>query len=519
MVRPKPTMLMILDGWGIAAAGPGNAVQLARTPALDHLFQTCPHTRLFTSGDAVGLPEGVMGNSEVGHLNIGAGRVVYQDLLRIDKAIADGTFFNNPTMTTAMRRAVRTGGKLHLMGLVSDGGVHSQLTHLFALLDLAGHLGMKQVFVHVILDGRDTPPDKGVEYVRALEKYMSDNGCGRIATVCGRFYAMDRDTRWQRTEKAFRLYTEGLGVVHTDPVVGIEQSYRNGESDEFVKPIVIAQDDGSPYALVEDGDTIVFFNFRADRARQLTSAFTETEFSGFARVKQPRLDDYICMTTYDEHFGLPVVFPPERLESILGSVVSEHGLRQLRIAETEKYAHVTYFFNGGEEKAFPGEDRCLIPSVRDVPTYDHKPEMSAVAVTEEVLQRIASDRYEFIVLNFANMDMVGHTGVLAAAIKACETVDGCVGRIVQAVTAKGGALIITADHGNAETMLEENGKIHTAHTTNPVPLILVSEQHRRASLREGVLGDIAPTILELMGLDQPAQMTGKSLIEAGSERQ
>lgn len=519
MVGPRPVVLMILDGWGIAAPGEGNAVQLAKTPALDRLFETWPHTRLLTSGPSVGLPAGVMGNSEVGHLNIGAGRIVYQDLLRIDKAIEDGTFFSNSTLADAMRRAAESGGKLHLMGLVSDGGVHSQLTHLFALLDMAGRFGLTRVFVHVILDGRDTPPDKGVEYVRRLEEYIGRNGCGRIASVCGRFYAMDRDTRWQRTQAAFALYTEGHGAAHGDPVGAIEQAYQKGETDEFVKPVVITEDDGSPRALVQDGDTVVFFNFRADRARQLTRAFTEAGFTGFERVKLPQLAGYVCMTIYDEQFNLPVVFPPQRLESILGEVVSAHGLLQLRIAETEKYAHVTYFFNGGEEKAFAGEERCLIPSVRDVPTYDHKPEMSAVAVTEEVLKRIETDRYDLIVLNFANMDMVGHTGVLPAAIRACETVDACVDRIVRAVTARGGLLMITADHGNAETMLEENGKIHTAHTTNPVPFILAGEPYRQAGLREGILGDIAPTILQVMGLNQPAQMTGKSLLERGAAKQ
>ncbi len=513
MGHPKPLLLMILDGWGIAAPGPGNAVRLAKTPALDRLFQTCPHTRLLTSGKSVGLPEGVMGNSEVGHLNIGAGRIVYQDLLRIDKAVEDGTFFSNPTLDGAMRKVAQSGRNLHLMGLVSDGGVHSQITHLLALLEMAKRLGLARVFVHVILDGRDTPPDKGQHYVTALQDHLRNVGIGQIATICGRFYAMDRDTRWQRTEKAYRLYTEGLGVTHTDPVETIKEAYQRGESDEFVQPVVIARADASPRAIVQDGDAIVFFNFRADRARQLTRAFTEPDFTAFTRAKQPRLADYVCMTTYDEHFGLPVVFPPQHLASILGECVSARGLRQLRIAETEKYAHVTYFFNGGEEKPFANEDRCLIPSPRDVPTYDHKPEMSAGAVTEEVLRRIASDQYALIVLNFANMDMVGHTGVLAAAIKACETVDGCVDRIVQAAVARGGALIITADHGNAETMLEESGKIHTAHTTNPVPLILVGEQLRRKQLRQGVLGDIAPTILELLGIDQPAEMTGKSLIE------
>lgn len=517
MSCPEPLMLMILDGWGIAAPGPGNAVHLANTPALDRLFHRYPHTRLLTSGHSVGLPDGVMGNSEVGHLNIGAGRIVYQELLRIDRAISDGSFFTNPVLVSAMRKTIGNRKSLHLIGLVSDGGVHSQLTHLFALLDLAKRLGLAQVFVNVILDGRDTPPDKGVHFVNALQAHMQKIGTGQIATVCGRFYAMDRDTRWERTQAAYRLYTRGTGLACPDPLTAIEEAYRRGESDEFVKPVVIGTADGTPRAVIQDDDTVIFFNFRADRARQLTRALTQSDFNGFTREVHPRLTEYVCMTAYDEHFDLPVAFAPERPKKILGEIVSNRGLRQLRIAETEKYAHVTYFFNGGEEKPFPGEERCLIPSPRDIPTYDHKPEMSAVAVTEEVLQRIASEQYALIVLNFANMDMVGHTGVLPAAISACETVDSCVGRIVPSVLARGGALVITADHGNAETMREENGKIHTAHTTNPVPLLLVHDQLRQTRLRQGVLGDIAPTLLELMAIDQPPQMTGRSLIEHKSQ--
>jgi 2,3-bisphosphoglycerate-independent phosphoglycerate mutase len=512
MPRPKPVMLMILDGWGIYPPGPGNAVHLAHTPNLDRLLAEYPHTRLKTSGKAVGLPDGVMGNSEVGHLNIGAGRVVYQDLLRIDLAIENGSFFDNPALCGAMQQAAQNKSSLHLIGLVSDGGVHSQLTHLMALLDMAKQSRLPDVFVHALLDGRDTAPDGGQDYLAQVQTHVQQIGTGAIATICGRYYAMDRDTRWDRTEQAYRLLTMGEGRPARDPVAAVREAYERGESDEFVKPIVITGKNNQPRTLVRDGDVIIFFNFRADRARQLTRAFTDPEFKGFQRTVFPRLGGYVCMTLYDESFDLPMAFPPEHLDAILGETVSEDGLHQLRIAETEKYAHVTYFFNGGEERPFANEDRCLIPSPRDIPTYDHKPEMSAEGVTEEVLKRIASDRYDLIVLNFANMDMVGHTGVIQAAVKACETVDRCLGRIVEAVLGKGGAVLITADHGNAETMLTPEGKIFTAHTTNPVPLILIDEDHRRVHLREGRLGDIAPTILQLMGLTQPKQMTGQTLI-------
>jgi 2,3-bisphosphoglycerate-independent phosphoglycerate mutase len=398
------------------------------------------------------------------------------------------------------------------MGLVSDGGVHSQLTHLFALLDMASRKGLSKVYVHAILDGRDTAPDGGRQYISQLQDYLQKIGTGKIATLCGRYYAMDRDTRWDRTQTAYRLYTEAEGHSQTDPVQAITAAYESGQSDEFIKPIVMTDAQGRAVARVEDGDAVIFFNFRADRARQITRAFTQNDFDGFERTIRPKLGAYACMTVYDENFDLPVAFPPEHLKAILGEVLSTAGFTQLRIAETEKYAHVTYFFNGGEETPFPNEDRCLIPSPRDVPTYDHKPEMSAIAVTEEVIKRINSDGYDFIVLNFANMDMVGHTGNIDAAIKACETVDRCVGRIVEAVSAKDGALLITADHGNAETMRVQNGGMHTAHTTNPVRLILVNDNRRQIRLNEGILGDIAPTVLDLMGIVQSPQMTGRSLI-------
>ncbi len=513
MQRPKPVMLMILDGWGVRPPGPGNAVSLAHTPNLDRLLSDYPHTQLKTSGKAVGLPDGIMGNSEVGHLNIGAGRIVYQDLTRIDMAIEDGSFFTNPAIGSAIQNALQDNRALHLMGLVSDGGVHSQLTHLLALLDLARQKGLKRVYVHAILDGRDTPPDGGKAYLAQLQAHMDKIENGRIASICGRYYAMDRDTRWDRTLLTYQLYTQGGGTPARDAVAAVVEAYQRGETDEFVKPIVMTDSHDEPLATLQDGDSVIFFNFRADRARQITRALTEKNFEGFDRQVWPHIANYVCMTLYDEKFPHPLAFPPVHLEEILGQVVSREGLNQLRIAETEKYAHVTYFFNGGEEKPFDNEDRCMIPSPRDIPTYDHKPQMSAVAVTEEVLKRIASDRYDLIVLNFANMDMVGHTGILDAAIEAVQTVDQCVGRIVDAVLAKAGALLITADHGNAETMIEDNGHVHTAHTTNPVHLLFVSEACRQARLRSGVLGDIAPTILQLMVIAQPEQMTGRSLIE------
>ena len=514
MNRPKPCVLMILDGWGINPAEKDNAVALARTPGLDKLKSKYPHTRLLCSGDAVGLPPGIMGNSEVGHLNIGAGRVVYQDLLRINHAIEDGTFFENASLAAAMDTVAAQNAALHLMGLVSDGGVHSQLTHLTALLDMARRRGLDRVYVHAILDGRDTPPESGAGYIRALQNHIQSINCGVIATVCGRFYAMDRDTRWDRVEQAYRLYTEGLGSVEKDPVAAVEQAYARGETDEFIKPVVMADDKGAPLAVIKDNDGLIFFNFRADRAREITRAFTEDTFDGFSREKYPQLCDFVSMTLYDEGFSLPMAFGPVHLDNILGEVLSRAGLHQLRIAETEKYAHVTYFFNGGEEQAFANEDRCLIPSPRSVSTYDQKPEMSAYAVADELLARLDSDRYDFVAVNFANMDMVGHTGILDAAIRACEVVDDCVARVVARIRDKGGAAIIIADHGNAEQMVDKDGHPHTAHTLNQVPCILVDDSRKNARLKPGRLCDVAPTILAILGLDQPVEMTGESLVEA-----
>ncbi len=509
--QPKQKcLLMILDGWGIAPQDENNATWLADTPYFDKLCSSYPNTHLQCAGKAVGLPEGIMGNSEVGHLNIGAGRVVYQVLLRIDLAIEDGSLFENEALTGCMEKVRQNGTALHLMGLVSDAGVHSQLHHLFALLDMAKAENIETVYIHPILDGRDTPPDSGAGFVERLMAETRKKGVGRIATLCGRFYAMDRDTRWDRTEKAYRLYTQGEGVVATDPVAAVNNAYEKGETDEFINPVAMTGPDGEPFDGVHDGDGIIFFNFRPDRARQITRAFTEDAFDFFEREKKPALSSYVCMTQYDESFDLPVAFGPVHLTNILGEVVSNHGLHQLRLAETEKYAHVTYFFNGGEEKAFENEDRRLIPSPRDIRTYDEKPEMSAFEVAGEAVGQIESGKYDLIVMNFANLDMVGHTGIMAAAIKACEAVDACVEKVVGAALENGYTVMITADHGNSEKM-KEAGKPHTAHTLNNVPFVLVNGPAR--ALHPGVLGDIAPTILDVMGVEKPAEMTGTALIE------
>ncbi|MBU1182333.1 MAG: 2,3-bisphosphoglycerate-independent phosphoglycerate mutase [Proteobacteria bacterium] len=511
--KQKFCILIILDGWGISSSGKGNAIALARTPFLDKFKSEYPDTRLLCSGEAVGLPEGIMGNSEVGHLNIGAGRVVYQDLVRINKAIRDKSFFENEALCSLINKVRDENGSLHLMGLLSDGGVHSHINHLFALIEMAAERGLNRIYIHAILDGRDTPPDSGLKFMQRLQDYITDKGAGEIASVCGRYFAMDRDTRWNRIEKAYRLYVNGEGTEEKNPVDAVRNAYGRNETDEFVKPIAITDDSGNPKGNIRDGDAVIFFNFRSDRAREITHALSDSDFNFFVRESCPKLTGYVCMTQYDEKFTLPVAFPSVHIKEILGEVISKKGLKQLRIAETEKYAHVTYFFNGGEEKPFPLEERCLIPSPRDVSTYDKRPEMSARLVTKELLSRLKSSHYDLVVLNFANMDMVGHTGIIEAAINACETIDSCVGEIVSEVKKQGGIVLITADHGNAETMLEENGHVHTAHTLNPVPLILVDDSRKNASLRSGNLGDIAPTILDIMGIEKPASMTGKSLIK------
>ncbi len=502
----KPVMLMILDGWGIAPTGPYNAAKTAKTPELSRLFETYPHTRLLASGNAVGLPEGQMGNSEVGHLNIGAGRIVYQELTRITKACEEGTLLQNKALLECMARVKQNGGALHLMGLLSDGGVHSHENHLWALLKMAKANGLEKVYVHAFLDGRDVGPSTALTYIERLQKVIDETGCGEIATVSGRYYAMDRDKRLARTQKAYDAITLHSGKTFASAAEGIEASYAAGVTDEFVEPFVVASENDSR---VKDGDGVIFYNFRPDRARQLTRAFTDSDFAGFERVKLNVA--FVCMTQYDATIDAAVAFPPETLVNTLGEVLAKNNLRQLRIAETEKYAHVTFFFNGGVETPNVLEDRVLIPSPQ-VATYDLQPEMSAYEVTDKLLTLLDEDKYDVVILNFANPDMVGHTGVMDAAVKAMEAVDTCVGKIVKKVLALGGAVCITADHGNLEKMYdEETNQPYTAHTTNPVPFLMVSAL--RPKLHEGILADIAPTLLELLGIAQPAEMTGHSLIE------
>ncbi len=508
----KPLVLMILDGWGINPSPVHNAVALAKTPNLTKYLNEYPHVPIKTSGMAVGLPEGQMGNSEVGHLNLGAGRIVYQELTRVTKSILDGDFFTNPALLECIARVKASGGRLHLSGLLSDGGVHSHNTHLYALLELAKREGLTDVFVHCLLDGRDTPPQSGAGYLAELEAEIVRIGIGKIATVMGRYYAMDRDTRWDRVEKAYNAMVYGLGELCVSSQDAIIQSYASRVYDEFVVPAVICEQ-GAPVGQLLDGDGCIFFNFRSDRAREITRALALDDFDGFVRRDRPELADYVCLTEYDATFGLPIAFESTELKNLFGGILADAGLKQLRIAETEKYAHVTFFFNGGAETPFSGEDRALIPSPKDVATYDLKPEMSAVQVTEKLLKLLDQDQYDVIILNFANCDMVGHTGVEAAAIKAVETVDACAGRVVAKVRELGGAVLITADHGNAEQMQDDNGEPFTAHTTNPVWLVLVDDSRTGVTLREdGRLADVAPTMLKMLGLPQPTEMTGESLL-------
>jgi len=517
--RPRPVTLVILDGWGLAPDVNGNAVRRAKTPNMDLWTAGYPHTSLGCAGEAVGLVAGQMGNSNVGHLNLGAGRVVYQDLARINRAVADGTFFENPVLVEAARRAAAGGRTLHLMGLLSPGGVHSHQEHLFALLRLAARAGVGDVVVHAFLDGRDEPPQSALPFLEELRRAIAETGVGRVGTVSGRYYAMDRDRRWERTEKAYLAIVAGRGRTADSAEQAVKSAYERGETDEFVEPTVIV-DQGSPprpVGLVRAGDSVVFFNFRPDRARQLTRAFIFEDFDGFQRPGG-RVEDlyFVTMTRYDETFPAPVAFPPERIRRTLGEVVAQAGLTQLRIAETEKYAHVTYFFSGGEEKPFPGEDRVLIPSPK-VPTYDTKPEMSAPEVAAEAVKRIQSGKYDLIVLNFANADMVGHTGDFDAAVRAIQAVDQAAGKVVRAVSAAGGVAFVLSDHGNAEQMIDpDTGQPHTAHTTSPVPFIAVgpvSIVGPARELRPGILADVAPTVLAVMGLEKPPEMTGTSLLD------
>ena len=499
-----PTTLIIMDGFALGEDIPGNAVQAANTPQLDYLFSQYPFCQLEASGLDVGLPEGQMGNSEVGHTNIGAGRVVFQDLPRISRAIEDGSFFENPAYLAAIRACKESGGALHLMGLLSDGGVHSHIDHLFALLELAKRQEVPQVYVHAFLDGRDVSPTSGLGFVQQLQDKMRELGVGQIADLSGRYYAMDRDSRWERLQRAYDALAGGSAPVAEDPCQAVQASYDAGVTDEFFEPVVCAKG-----GRIEEGDSVIFLNFRPDRAREMTRALVDPNFGEIKRKRGFLPVHYVCTTEYDASMpNVSVAFPHEKLENIFGEYLSKLGMTQLRIAETEKYAHVTFFFNGGQESVFPGEDRCLIPSPK-VATYDLKPEMSAPAITEEAIRRIESGKSDVIILNFANCDMVGHPGVFDAAVAAVETVDTCVAQVVKATTDLGGVALITADHGNAEQMLDENGQPFTAHTTNPVPFCIVGAAVR---LRDGRLADIAPTMLDLMGLNQPQEMDGKTLI-------
>ena len=505
----KLTMLMILDGFGINDEEKGNAVKLANTPNIDKLMKTCPTAILHTSGMKVGLPEGQMGNSEVGHTNIGAGRIVYQELTRITKSIEEGDFFSVPEFVSAIENCKKHGSKLHILGLLSDGGVHSHIRHLYALLEMAKRKDFEDVYVHCFLDGRDTPPTSGEGYIASLEEKMKEKGVGKIASISGRFYAMDRDKRWQRVQKAYDALVNGIGNKAVSATSAIEASYQKEVFDEFVEPTIIYSGD-EPVATIGENDSVIFFNFRPDRAREITRTLVDPEFNEFETKKLNLY--YVCFTQYDETLpNVQIAFKPETLKNTFGEYISSKGLTQLRIAETEKYAHVTFFFNGGEEKQYPGEDRILVPSPK-VETYDMQPEMSAVEVTDKVVDAIKSEKYNSIILNYANPDMVGHTGNLEAAIKAIETIDTCVQRVVDSIIEKQGVLLIIADHGNAEQMIDKTtGEPHTAHTTNPVPFILVGKDN--VKLKEGKLADIAPTMLYLMGLEKPQEMTGENLIE------
>ncbi|MDI6843887.1 MAG: 2,3-bisphosphoglycerate-independent phosphoglycerate mutase [Anaerosomatales bacterium] len=507
-MRRAPVALIIMDGFGLAPPGPGNAISLARTPNLDALFERWPWTSLECSGLAVGLPEGQMGNSEVGHLNIGAGRVVYQELTRIFKAIEDGSLETNEVLCRAIDGAVADGKAVHFMGLLSDGGVHSHQDHLYALVRMAAERGAERVFAHAFLDGRDVPPTSGLGYVRALERVLADVGVGAIATVMGRYYAMDRDRRWERVERAWRAMVMGEGAPAASAEEAVERSYAAGVTDEFVEPAVVLRE-GVPVATVSDGDAVVFFNFRPDRAREITRAFVDPAFDGFERPVTPEVR-FVCLTEYDPTIPAPVAFEKDLPCCVLADVIADAGLTQLHIAETEKYAHVTFFLNGGKEPPKPGEQRILVPSPK-VPTYDLQPEMSAPEVTRRLVEAIESDAAGFYVVNYANCDMVGHTGVLEAAVRAVEAVDDGVGQVVAAVRAKGGSAIVTADHGNAERMLDDDGGPFTAHTNDPVPLILVADGVRSAR-SGGILADVAPTVVDIMGLDAPAEWTGRSLV-------
>ena len=530
MSRPKPLILIILDGWGYRAETKANAIALARKPTYDRLLREYPNTLIHTSGPFVGLPEGQMGNSEVGHLNIGAGRIVHMDITRIDLMVQNGELFKHPVLLEAMKHA-RTGDRrLHLFGLVSDGGVHSQQEHLYALLKMAKQNGLERVFVHAFMDGRDTLPTNGAGYLEKLQQKMREYNCGKIATVNGRYYAMDRDRRWERISKAYNamVFSDAEGGKQSDPVAGMKESYNKGVTDEFVVPFVCTDSHGQALATIRDDDSCICFNFRADRVRQITRALTRnsglnaqggSDLAGAAdldatipRDRVPKNLHYVCMTQYDKNFSLPVVIPPESMANILANVMGGLNMRNLRVAETEKYAHVTYFFNGGVEQPFPGEDRVLVQSPK-VATYDLKPEMSASGIADAVVKATEDGTFDVLIVNFANADMVGHSGKIEPTVKAVETVDSCLARIETAVRAKGGAILITADHGNAELMIDPaTGGPHTAHTTNPVPFIMIAENAKQFTLKpNGSLRDISPTVLGMLGVDEPKEMTGADL--------
>jgi 2,3-bisphosphoglycerate-independent phosphoglycerate mutase len=518
--RPKPIVLTVLDGWGYRAETKGNAIALARKPNYDRLLKDFPNTLIHTSGPYVGLPEGQMGNSEVGHLNIGAGRIVQMDITRVEQLISSGEFFRQPLLLEAMEHG--RARQLHLIGLLSDGGVHSHIQHLFALLQMAKQNKVSNAFVHCFMDGRDTPPHSGIDFVGQLQRKMREFGVGQIASVSGRYYAMDRDNRWERVEKAYRALVHGdAEVKSSDPEAVIRNSYEKGVTDEFIVPVTITTQAASglpaaPRGLIRDDDAVIFFNFRADRARQMTLALAQPGFDKFSDPARPKNLVYVAMTQYEKTWPwLRYILAPEKLEHILANVFAEREFKNLRVAETEKYAHVTYFFNGGVEKPFPGEERTLVPSPK-VPTYDLKPEMSAAGIADTVIHAIEKGDFDAIIMNFANADMVGHSGKLEPTIKAVETVDDCLGRIFQALRLRGGAWIITADHGNAETMIDPlTGGPHTYHTTNPVPFILLTEDGKTRLQPGGSLRDIAPTLLGVLDLSEPAEMTGRDLRVAG----
>ncbi|OPY55743.1 MAG: 2,3-bisphosphoglycerate-independent phosphoglycerate mutase [Pelotomaculum sp. PtaU1.Bin035] len=510
----KPLVLVVLDGWGLSSRVEGNAIAQANIPNMESYLDRYPNCTLVCSGEEVGLPEGQMGNSEVGHLNIGAGRVVYQEFTRINRAIKDGSFFRNEVLLEAVNNSKEHNSSLHLIGLLSDGGVHSHINHLFALLDLAARENLSRVFVHAFLDGRDVPPANAKEYFDLLECKLNMLGFGEVATVMGRYYAMDRDSRWDRVEQAYEVMVLGEGYQADTPFEAVNLGYSRQETDEFIRPTVVRRGNSGPVARISDGDSVVFYNFRPDRARELTRSFVDENFNGFVRrYGRPKVH-FTCMTQYDKIIEAPIAFRPQILHKTLGQVLSNNGISQLRLAETEKYAHVTFFFNGGVESPNQSEERILIPSPK-VATYDQKPEMSAVEVTDTFLEQLESGRFGVIIMNYANADMVGHTGDMAAAVSAVETVDQCLGRVVRAILKIDGTALITADHGNADEMLDEEGNVFTAHTTNPVPFIMIRRDVTGIVLRDGSLEDIAPTMLQLLNIPKPEEMTGESLIQNG----